>query len=196
MSAQRTSLTEAFVLNRMRESFADWFDSFDAEAVRPTAWSLEIDPVPMVLVRGEGELHPATAGAMTGAVAGPTMLGIATILSHKVHHAVDLPTMIASAASHRAMSAPWLGWTVVVALGAMLGTAFAMITRRLRTFAPMIAFGVILAAATWTVIHALALPRIAPWLAKMLPYGPMVIASAAFGALLAFQVPIRTRRLV
>ena len=66
----------------------------------------------------------------------------------------------------------------------------------MRSFAPMISFGVILAAATWTLIQGLALPRIAPWLAKMLPYGPMVIASAVFGALLAFEVPLRTRRIV
>jgi hypothetical protein len=195
MSAQRMSLTEPFVLNRVRESFADWFDS-EPETARPTASSLLFDPPEMILVRGAGELHPATAGAMTGALAGPATIAIATFLSSKAHRVIDLPDMISALVTRGAMHAPWLGWTVVVALGAIVGTLFAMITRRLRSFPPMIAFGVILAAATWTVVHGLALPRVAPWLAKLLPYGPMVLASAAFGALLAFQVPVRTRRLV
>jgi hypothetical protein len=197
MSAQRISfsLNEPFALNRLRESFADWFDS-ELEVARPTADSFMMDPPEMILVRGAGEFHPATAGAMTGAVAGPAMLGIATLLAHKSHHAVDLPGTVATLVSRGAVEAHWLGWTAVVMLGAMFGTAFAMVTRRLRSFAPMMAFGVILAAASWTVVHALALPRVAPWLAKMLPYGPMVIAAAAFGALLSFQVPVRTRRLV
>lgn len=203
MSAMRTSLTEPFALQhvkRVRESFADWFDSHDDQTARASSASLShlmsFEPPEMILVRGAGELHPATAGAMTGALAAPAAMGLAGVLAAKSHHAVDLPGTVASLLTHGASHVAWVGWTAVVVMGALLGTAFAMITRRLRSFPAMIAFGVIIAACSWTIMQGLALPRIAPWLAKMLPYGPMVIASAAFGALLALQVPVRTRRLV
>lgn len=197
MSAQRTSLTEPFALNRIRESFADWFESFDDEQdLRTTSPSLDWDPPELILVRAAGELHPATAGAMAGAVAGPAAMAAATLLSNKIHHSVDLAGTVATVVTHGASHAQWIGWTAIVVLGALLGTAFALITRRLRSFPPMIAFGVIFSACLWTLVQGLALPRIAPWLSNMLPYAPMVIASAVFGALLALQVPIRTRRLV
>jgi hypothetical protein len=197
MSAQRPSSTEAFLLTRIRESFAEWFDSFDPELVaHPTTPSVELDPPELILVRGAGELHPATAGAMAGGLAGPAAMGVATILATKTHHPADLAGTIAALVTHGGSHAHWIAWTTVVAFGAVLGAMFATITRRLRSFPPMIAFGVILSACAWTVIHSLALPRVAPWLAHMLPYAPMVIAAAVFGALLAVQVPIRTRRLV
>jgi len=197
MSAHRMSLTEPFALSRVRESFADWFDTHDVEAMRATSFSF--DAPELILVRGAGEMRPATAGAMAGALAGPAMVGVATALSAKAHHAVALPAMIGHAVTRGAAPAHWMaivGWTVAVALGATIGSAFGVITRRMRAFAPMIAFGMVVASALWTVLHALALPRLAPWLAKLLPYGPMVIASAVFGAVLALEVPLRTRRLV
>lgn len=197
MSAQRTSLHEAFALTRIRESFAEWFDASENEDdLRTTSPSIDLEAPELILVRAAGELHPASAGAMAGAVAGPAAMAAATVLSQKAHHSVDFAGTIASVVTHGGSHAHWIGWTAIVVLGALLGTAFAMITRRLRSFPPMIAFGVIFASCTWTVIHGVALPRIAPWLAQMLPYAPMVIASAIFGALLAVQVPIRTRRLV
>ena len=54
----------------------------------------------------------------------------------------------------------------------------------------------VLSACLWTLLHGLVFARMMPWLAKMLPYGPMVIASAVFGAALAIEVPLRTRKLV
>lgn len=196
MSAMRTSFTEPFALSRSpqgRESFAEWFSG--APRVTAPSVTFELDDVPeLILVRGAGELHPATAGAMAGAVAGPAMLAVANALSHKAHHALDLPVLLGRVARAPAAYAHFVGFTIAVAIGALLGALFAGFTRRLRSFAPMIAFGIVTAFATWTALHGLVLARFAPWLAKMLPYGPMVISSMVFGALLALQVPIRTRR--
>jgi hypothetical protein len=198
MSAMRTSLTEPFALTqRVRESFADWFEQDAVRVSCPSVAYADIsEPHDMIVVRGAGELAPTAAGAMAGAMAGPAMLGTATLLSARAHHAIDLPGLIGTALHAPVQWAHPAGWALAVVVGAVIGSVFAVFTRRLRHFAPMIAFGMIASFALWTLVHAFALPRIAPWLAKMLPYGPMVLASIAFGSLLALQVPIRTRKIV
>jgi hypothetical protein len=198
MSAMRTSLTEPFALTqRMRESFADWFEQDEVRISSPSIAHQDFAEVhDMVVVRGAGELAPTAAGAMAGAIAGPAMLGVATALSAKAHQAVDLPGLIGTMLRVPATWSHPAGWGIAVLAGAIFGSLFAVCTRRLRHFAPMIAFGMIVSFALWTLVHAFALPRVAPWLAKMLPYGPMVLASIAFGSLLALQVPIRTRKIV
>jgi hypothetical protein len=202
MSAMRTSFTEPFALTRhmaRRETFADWFDTevrvsrmslVDAERV-----SLENVPE-MIMVRGADELSPVTAGGMAGAVAGPAMVAVATTLSARAHHAIDLPGMMARAAHVPAVWAHPAGWTMAVVMGAALGALFAHLTRRLRSFPPMIAFGLVTAFTLWTALQGLVLTRFTPWLAKMLPYGPMVIGAMVAGLIMALQVPIRTRRLL
>lgn len=204
MSAMRMSLTEPFALTRrVRESFADWFEQDEAATASLDVASLDVSEVneahELVVVRAAGELSPESAGAMVGALAGPATIGLAMWLANKAHRAIDLPLLASNLVSHGAIRGAWshaVGWSVAVLAGALVGMLFARLTRRLRSLAPMIAFGVVMSFATWTVFHAIALPRIAPWLAKMLPYGPMAIAAMAFGSLLALQVPVRTRRLV
>lgn len=211
MSAMRTSLSpdeQPFALVR-RQSFADWF----RQEARVSIERVSLENVPeMIMVRGADELSPAVAGAMAGAVAGPAMVVVATVLASRSHHAIDLPAMMAAMVAH-AGHAPaasahtlgdtlggtlgcTLGWTMVVIAGAALGGLFALFTRRLRSFPAMIAFGGIASFALWTSFHGLLLMRVAPWLAKMLPYGPMVLGSIAAGLVLALQVPIRTRRVL
>lgn len=196
MSAMRTSLTEPFALTRrVRESFADWFEQEEARVSRPSVTRADLGEVhEMIVVRGAGELHPTAAGAMAGALAGPATIAVAAALASRTHHALDLPALLGQLTRVPAQWAHVAGWALVVVVGAALGSLFALFTRRLRHFAPMIAFGMITSFAVWTAFHALALPRLAPWLARMLPYGPMVLAAVVFGALLALQVPIRTRR--
>jgi hypothetical protein len=198
MSAMRTSLTEPFALTRYaRESFADWFEQ-DARASSPsmTAARISFDGIPeMIVVRGAGELSPSVAGAMAGAVAGPTMVAVATAMSARAHHALDLPAMMAHAVRAPSAWAHPIGWSMAVVMGAVLGGLFAMLTRRLRTFPGMIAFAIISSFAMWTALHGLVLTRAVPWLAKMLPYGPMVLGAMAAGVVLSLQVPIRTRKI-
>lgn len=198
MSAMRTSLTEPFALTqRARETFAEWFEQDEVRVSSPSVVHEDVcEAHDMVVVRGAGELAPTAAGAMAGAIAGPAMMGVATLLSAKAHHAVDLPGLLGTMVRAPVAWAHPAGWALAVVVGAAIGSLFATATRRLRHLAPMIAFGMIVSFAVWTLVHAFALPRIAPWLAKMLPYGPMVLASIAFGSLLALQVPIRTRGLV
>lgn len=197
MSATRASVTEPFALTRptaQRETFADWFAHCEARLSR---WSVELESVDeAVLVRGANEPSPALAGAMAGAVAGPAMVGVAMALSARAQHGLDLPAMMAGAAHAPAAWLHTAGWTMAVVAGAALGALFARLTRRLRSFPPMIAFAMVAAFALWTVLHGLVLTRFAPSLARTLPYGPMVIGAMVAGALLALQVPIRTRRVV
>lgn len=197
MSTMRTTLTEPFALTRnlsRRETFADWFDH-DARLSRMSVERVSLDNVPeTIMVRGANELSPPVAGALAGAVAGPAMVGVATALAARAHHAIDLPAMMARAAHVPAAWAHPAGWTMAVVIGATLGALFAHLTRRLRNFPPMIAFGLVTAFALWTALHGLVLTRFTPWLAKMLPYGPMVIGAMVAGVIMSLQVPIRTRR--
>lgn len=202
MSFERASLTEPFALVRRagstaaRESFADWFDA----APRSTSSLLSIEPPPlMIVVRGAGELSPAAAGSMAGALAGPAALAVFAAAGGRLRHAVELAWSFGAFASRGALSRPWaiaVGWALTVISGALFGAAFARVTRRLRAFAPSFFFAVVLSFAFATALHGIVLHR---WLAAVLramPYGPFVLAAMTFGAVLALQAPIRTRRLV
>ncbi|MBI2392969.1 MAG: hypothetical protein HYV09_25525 [Deltaproteobacteria bacterium] len=201
MSFQRPSLSEPFELVRRapaRESFAEWFDA----PPRSSSSLLSIEPPLMIVVRGAGELSPGAAGAMAGALAGPASLTVfAAFVADfgRLHHAVELAASFGAFASRGALSRPWavaVGWALTVVSGAVLGAAFGRLTRRLRAFAPLFFFAVVLSFAFSTVLHGVVLHRWLAWLLRALPYGPFVVAAMTFGAVLALQAPIRTRHLV
>lgn len=195
--SDRFSRPEPFALARARESFADWFAS-------PARLTVPSNPIiffeePMIVVRGKDEAHPVGAGAIAGALGGAAMLGVATLLAARLHGVTHLPTLIGSLASrgHAAgATAPTLGWIVSLLVGALIGGAYGWMTRRLRQLPALIGFGIVLASSTWMVVHTLALPRVAPWLAKMLPIGPMMVGATVFGIVLSLQLPLRTRKLL
>lgn len=207
MSVQRSSLTEPFPLARVRETFADWFESVPrysqhSPASPPESFGWELaweeweEWERRVLVRGHGELAPATAGALAGALAGPAMLAVSSLLAARAQQPLGLAALLGAFASRSVLGGPWevaLGWAVAVVFGTVVGACFGALTRRLRLFAPALLFGIVLSFCAWTVLHVLLLRRFAPALASTLPFSPMVLGAMTFGAVLAFEVPIRTR---
>jgi hypothetical protein len=178
-----------------RETFEGWY-----ERARMTLRSfVTMSSMPeVVVVREPGEMKPAMAGAITGAVGGVVMLALATILARRAGNPVDVASVVGGAISG---GRPFgtisfaLGVGAALAVGASIGASFAWITRRLRQLAPLMVFGLLLAPATWIVVHVLALPRWVPWLAHALPLAPMTIAAAVFGLVLSLELPLRTRRI-
>ncbi len=180
-----------------RESHADWFAT---EPRHTTPSMLYFEEPELVLVRAEAEPEPAFAGAVAGALAGPAMLGIGSLLAKWVQGtSAHIPSTIGYAISHgafRGSAANATGWIAALALGSIIGALFGTVTRRLRQLAPLMAFGITLSTAVWLVVHALVLPRVAPWLAKSIPFAPMAIGAMFFGIVAAMQLPLRTRRMV
>ena len=153
-------------------------------------------PPEMVVVAKENELRPATAGMLSGALAGPAMLATASLLANLTGDP-HITHTIGSALSRGATTGTAsvvLAYCAMAIVGGAVGALFAWLTRRLRVLAPLIAFAIILATATWVVLQTLALPRVAPWLARALPFGPMVIGAMVFGVVAALELPLRTLR--
>ena len=198
---QRVSHTaEPFQLVRRqnaRETYASWY-----ERARTTVGSFitafSLQPAqPMVVVRKRGELGPATAGAIVGGVGGAVMLAVSTVAAHRTGQSLDIATLIGHSVTRGALAgnaAFALGVALAIAVGAMIGALFATVTRRLRLLAPLMAFGLLVTTSSWIVIHALALPRFVPWLARALPVAPKTVGAAVFGLILSLELPLRTRR--
>jgi hypothetical protein len=198
MSVQRSSLTEPFALARVRETFGDWFESPPqySQPLISLLSSLSLIPSERVVVRGEGELAPPVAGALAGALAGPTMLATSTILAWRAHRPIALATILGEEVSRGVVSGAWaaaFGCLLSLVIGTASGAAFGLITRRLRLFLPALAFAVLLCCATWTVVQTLLLRHYSPGLARALPYLPMMLGAMSFGVVLALEVPLRTR---
>lgn len=198
MSVQRPSLTEPFPLARVRETFADWFESQPkySQPFISVLSSLSFLPSERIVVRGAGELAPSVAGAVAGAVAGPAMLAVSIVLAMRERRPVALASQLGALVS-RGLAAGGiraaLGWGVASIAGALIGVAFGTLTRRLRRFGPMVFFAATLSSAIWTVVHLVLMRRFAPGLADALPFEPMVLGAMTFGAVLALEVPLRTR---
>ena len=199
---QRVSQTaEPFQLVRRqnaRDTYASWYERARTTVGSfITAFSLQPQP-PMVVVTKRGEMRPATAGALVGGVGGAVMLAVSTLVTHRSGNGLDIASLIGTSITRGALAgnaAFATGVGVSIVAGAVLGALFALVTRRLRHFAPLMAFGLLAATSSWIVIHALALPRLVPWLARALPVVPMTIGAAVFGVILSLELPLRTRSL-
>jgi hypothetical protein len=198
-SLHEVSRPEPFELVRpprhARDTFESWY-----ERARMTLRSLvTLESAPdVVVVRAPGEMKPAVAGGITGAVGGVVMLAVATLLARRYGHPLDVASVLGGALSgERLFGTPAFvaGLGVALTVGAVIGAFFGWITRRLRHLAPLMIFGLVLATATWMVVQLFVMPRIVPWLAHVLPFGPMMVASAVFGLVLSLALPLRRRRM-
>jgi len=179
---------------RQRDTFESWFGRARMTIRSLGTWTSAPE---VVVVRRPGEMQPAVAGAITGAVGAVIMLAVATVLARRGDRAIDVSMIIGDVASGGRLfgtAAFGLGLVIAIVVGAAIGAAFAWITRRLRHLAPLMTFGLLLASASWIVVHAIALPRLVPWLARALPIAPMTVAAAVFGVVLSLELPLRARR--
>jgi hypothetical protein len=192
----RISRHEAFVLTRARDTFADWFASAPRVSVDSLA-EVEVQHVlemeeEMIVVRADGEAHPMTTGAISGAVGGAAMLGLASLLTK-----TDLPTTVGSMISrgHLAGTAAFAtAFAFAMVVGSALGALFGNVTRRLRNLPALMCFGMLMSGAGWMCFQTLFLRRFAPNAMHALPVVPMILGAMAFGLVTAAQLPLRTRR--
>lgn len=140
-------------------------------------------------------MHPVTAGMLAGAAGGELMLLTANRLIGPQQDALDLGCSLGRIVTRGALvgfEGQLAGFGAALLVGAVLGAIFAMTTRHLRRFAPLVVWSLVFFPATWTMVYALVLPRLAPWLLPMLPFVPMVAGIAVFGLFASLQLPLRT----
>ena len=135
-------------------------------------------------------MRPATGGALAGIIGGAMMLATAdALIAGDV--TLSLGRAITGAAAEREVS---LGAAFLFAavLGAVIGALFAIVTRYLRRFTPVLVWALVFFPAAWTFVHAFVLSRF-PNVAHALPYAPMALGALAFAFGVSLQVPFRVR---
>lgn len=135
-------------------------------------------------------MRPGTAGALTGVLAGVAAFG----LVHGLHQAA-VATPIIHAATARGVD-PIISFVVAYAtagaLGGVVGALFAMVTRYLRRWFPLLLWGLVFFGSLTMLLLAIA-RTYAPTIGVAL--APAILgASAVFGFVVSFSLPIRRRR--
>jgi hypothetical protein len=160
----------------------DWRDALDEEPLRPTRTA----EVRALEVRDR--LRPSTAGALAGLFAGAG----AVYAVHALEPAAT--TRAAAAVMARVELEPLVALVVVHALGAVMGAAagasFAVVTRHLRRFVPLL-FWALVFFPSLTLLAQVAATLYAPSLTLRLE--TWLGASAVFAFLCAFELPLRRR---
>jgi len=133
---------------------------------------------------------PGLSGLVVGVVAGAAALGLVHLLVPAA-----LAPILGRAAEARGLAPAvglGIGYATACAAGGLLGAAFAVVTRYLRKWFPLLIWGVVFFTSLSMLVLASASAygrSVAPALA-----GPILAASALFGAILSFSLPIRRRR--
>lgn len=140
---------------------------------------------------GRGDrLRPATAGALTGALAGAGALGVVHLLHPSVVSA-GIARLSTSWGVPPDASTP-LAYLSGAVAGALLGAVFASVTRHLRRS--------YLALLVWALVFFVSLTMLALAISSAygrgfgVPFAPAILlASAAYAFIVSFQLPLRRR---
>jgi hypothetical protein len=81
----------------------------------------------------------------------------------------------------------------VVLAGAAWGAAFGRLTRRLVRVLPRLAFGAVIASASWLLFYAFVVERLAPGLAAAVPFGRSILGALGYGLCIGAVPPLRLR---
>lgn len=138
----------------------------------------------------EDRLTPSTAGGIVGLFAGAAMLGVV----HAMEPAALYRPIAAVATARGVDIAVSFGaaYATAAAIGALVGATFAVVTRYLRKWGPLL---------LWALVFFVSLAMLL--LAASSTYGrgigtalagPILAASAVFGLIVSFSLPIRRRR--
>jgi hypothetical protein len=134
----------------------------------------------------------ATSSMVVGGVAG--MLGGVVALG--VADAAGDPLRFTEHVHEALSPAVGLWGCVLVAagVGAVLGSLFGRLTRRLIPMVPRALFGAIFVPAAWTALYAFVLPRFLPFLVARVAFLPSLLGALAYGLCVALARPRRPRR--
>jgi hypothetical protein len=140
----------------------------------------------------------ARAGAITGALGALAALA-ATDALMSLQEANPHPILDPLGAPLLAFApAPWsaaVGAAAVALVGALVGSFFSRLTRRLEKLIPLLLWTTLFFAALWIVIDAFLVARI-PGASTRAPFLPILAGIEAFAVVLCLQLPVRRRRVV
>ncbi len=172
-----------------RLTHQSWFDppvgdhpGISRAPSRPTFADLFTDP--KIVVQALGELDPAVAGAVAGAL-GAALATCAFAIGAWLH-----PGHLVARWLDLGVGAP-LGVALVVAVGGAIGLGFAVLARRLRRLVPLVVFAIVASLGVALALQGAWFLRLAPNVAGLMPAGPTLLAAAVFGASLALELPLR-----
>lgn len=131
------------------------------------------------------------AGGIAGVVGGAAFALVPGLVSSRIAYYVDVAAVFGVLFAPRADNAKLIGILVCVAIGLVFGALVTLLTRHVKRALPIALFGLVFTPGLWLAFQALLLPRMSPWLASMLPIGPMLVGAAAGGLSLVLAVPLK-----
>jgi hypothetical protein len=140
-------------------------------------------------------MSPSAAGALVGFVAGPIALSVARLVAERA-----VGTTIVRAAHVHDVSvgiSVTIAYGTAAALGALVGAAFAVVTRYLQRWLPLALWAMVffVCAAIVVLTAPMAQHRFLHGGSVPAPLSASVLSGAmVFGLLLSFSLPIRRRR--
>jgi hypothetical protein len=138
----------------------------------------------------QDRISPAVSGVIVGFLAGCAAVGVVHALAP-----AELARPLTRAATLRGL-APEIGFVVAYvtagSIGSLLGAAFAVVTRYLRKWFPLLIWALVF----FTSLAMLVLAGASAYGRSVGPTmaGPILLGSAVFGFVLSFSLPLRRRR--
>ena len=134
-------------------------------------------------------LTPGLAGGLFGAIAAAASLGLVHAIAPRL---VEGPVLHASSLRGVDVALTFgIAYGTVVAMGGLVGTTFAIVTRYLRKWFPLLVWSLVffVSLAMLLLVATSSERDVSSALA-----GPVLLASAVFAVLVSFSLPIRRRR--
>jgi hypothetical protein len=138
----------------------------------------------------EDRISPSLAGGITGLCGG--IAGFAIVQGLRMSTLDGVMQAAAAARGVAPAMAYGVGYLTIAAIGALVGATFAVVTRYLRKWLPLLVWALVF----FTSLALLVLAGSSAYghgPSREL-FGPILLASAVFGAAVSFSLPIRRRR--
>lgn len=144
-------------------------------------------------------LHPATAGLLMGAIGGAGMLAVASQLVERrggpdlVGRLGGFVGNVARLGTSDPMTLHVAAFVTVALAGSVIGALYALVTRHLRRYPPLLLWSLVFFGAVCTLVNAFVVPRWAPRLRADLPFSVSIIAAFAFAFVVSLELLVRRR---
>jgi hypothetical protein len=183
---QRTLDPRTDPLDEAMAAFADVIPGFEIEEEETSPWQQ------VVLRESEDFFRPSVAGLLSGGAAGVFGLFLAELSAVVTgaaatpidHVARVIPGALVSAATLVSMAA-------AVAIGGLVGAAFARVTRYLRRYVPLLVWSVFFFGSVTVVLLALIAMRRPGGVVETVGVLPIVVASIGYAIVASFALPLR-----
>jgi len=180
--------TEAVPLVKRADLRESWFDG------HPPRESLTSIPPPPPPKPALG--RTILGGCIAGFVGGVAFVGVASLAAQKLRLGSNVARTFGTWLSRGALldnAATYGGVVMIAGIGLVLGAFLSLATRHVRRGLPMMLFGLLFAPVVWLSLHVFVLRRFVPARAAELPFGPLVLGAAVFGACFGLLPALRGR---